>query len=60
MSIKRLDCRRCIYFYVTWDTSFPYGCKLFEVKSRQLPSVVVYQSLGTECDKYEEKQHKKV
>jgi hypothetical protein len=54
MSIKRVDCRNCKYYYITWDIYFPYGCKLFGVKSKQLPSAIVYQSLGSECDKYDE------
>lgn len=53
--MKRIDCRKCKYYYVTWNVQFPYGCKLFSVKSKQMPSVIVYKSLGKQCDKYESK-----
>jgi hypothetical protein len=34
----------------------PYGCKSFGFKTRQLPSVVVYQSSGKSCQGFEEKE----
>ena len=58
MTIGNVNCRKCIYFYITWDNRFPYGCKLYEVKSRQLPSMVVYQSIGKMCESFKEKVNK--
>ena len=52
MKIERIDCRKCIYYYITWDVNFSYGCRLFEIKSKQLPYVIVFQSLGTQCDNF--------
>ena len=49
------NCRKCVHSYITWDNRFPYGCKLFGIKSGQIPSVVVYQSSGKKCEGFEEK-----
>lgn len=50
-----INCIKCKNYYVTWDNSFPKGCKLFGFKSRQLPSVLVKQATGSECKNFEEK-----
>lgn len=56
MKNTNVNCQKCIYYFITWDNKFPYGCKLFGVKSRQLPSVIVYKSLGKVCDNFIEKK----
>jgi hypothetical protein len=43
------NCLKCVYFSVTWDKKFPRGCSVFGVKSRELPSAVVYRSTGRHC-----------
>ncbi len=43
------ECGKCRYFYVTWDASFPYGCKGFGMKSKRSPSLSVYLASGTKC-----------
>ena len=50
------NCRKCVHHYITWDNKFPYGCRLFGIKSKQTPSVVVYQSIGKMCEGFEEKK----
>ncbi|WPC43507.1 uracil-DNA glycosylase [Clostridium sp. JS66] len=52
MTIEMVQCRKCKYYYITWDKNFPYGCKLFKVKSKQMPSIIVYQSIGKQCGNY--------
>lgn len=59
MNSKKVDCKKCKYYYITWDVAFPYGCKVYEVKSKQMPSIIVYQSLGKECESYEIKDRMK-
>jgi hypothetical protein len=44
------NCHLCEYFHVTWDRSFPMGCKYFGFKTRQLPSVEVLTSSGMQCN----------
>lgn len=46
------DCLKCAFFYVTWDSHFPRGCKVFEIKSRDLPSSVVLASTGRPCPSF--------
>ena len=58
MENGKVNCKKCMYHYITWDNSFPYGCKLYGVKSKQLPSVIVSQSIGKACDSFLEKKAK--
>ncbi len=51
-----IDCRKCRYFYITWNPKFPYGCKSFGMKTKQIPSKEVYISSGKECLKFEKKE----
>ena len=55
MPSERINCRNCKFYYITWDANMPHGCKAFGFKTRQIPSVVVYQSSGQACQGYEEK-----
>lgn len=48
----KIDCMKCKYFYITWDSNSPRGCKYFNFKSKQLPSTVVLQSSGEACLKF--------
>ncbi len=34
---KRIYCKNCINYYITWDKKFPHGCKLWGIKSMQMP-----------------------
>jgi hypothetical protein len=51
-----IDCFTCIHFYVTWDKKHPRGCKALGFKSREIPSLVVFQSSGYDCLRYKEKK----
>jgi hypothetical protein len=48
-------CRNCRYYYITWDTRQPHGCKAMNFKSRRPPSLVVRQSSGKECMRFQPK-----
>lgn len=52
-------CRNCKYFQISWDASMPNGCRLYAIKSKQMPSVIVKQSSGVECLGFEVKPAKK-
>ena len=56
--IKNINCFKCVYFYITWDPKFPKACKFFEFKSRGMPSITVFQSTGSNCIAFEEKEGK--
>ncbi len=47
--MKRINCRRCQHYFVTWQAGKPHGCKAYGFKSAQIPSMVVFQSSGSEC-----------
>ncbi len=49
---KRIICRQCRFYYITWDTRHPHGCRAMKFKSRRPPSLVVRQSSGRECLHY--------
>ena len=49
------NCRKCSHFYITWDPSFPRGCRLFGFKSALKPSDMVFEATGGTCQNYKEK-----
>ena len=50
--MKRINCRRCEFYFVTWEKGKPHGCKAYGFKSPQIPSLVVFQSSGTDCSMF--------
>lgn len=50
---RELECRRCRHYFVTHDPRAPHGCRLFAIKSRNLPAVEVGRASGRECQAYE-------
>ncbi|MCK9472573.1 uracil-DNA glycosylase [Sulfurimonas sp.] len=57
--MKRINCRRCQYYYVTWEAQRPHGCKAYGFKSSQIPSLLVFQSTGSDCTMFKEKNPSK-
>jgi len=57
--MKRINCRKCEYYFVTWEAKQPHGCKAYGFKSATIPSMAVFQSSGTECTLFKEKQLRK-
>ncbi|WP_335508126.1 uracil-DNA glycosylase [Bacillus sp. JJ722] len=53
---QRINCVKCKHYFVTWDQHAPKGCKAFGFKSIQLPSMIVLQSSGQNCMKFDEKK----
>lgn len=43
------NCLECMHYYVTWDVSFPYGCRAMDFKSRRRPQLDVMESSGSPC-----------
>lgn len=50
-----VECTKCIYFMITWEKNFPYGCRAFGFKSKTHPSIEVVKAAGKECNKYSPK-----
>ena len=47
------DCLKCIHFSVSWDPAFPRSCRIFGIKSRDLPSISVYRATGNHCPSFQ-------
>jgi hypothetical protein len=59
METHRIACMRCVHYQATFDPKAPRGCKLYNFKSFSMPSVLVKQSTGQDCQSFEEKvKHK--
>lgn len=56
--MKRINCRKCEYYFVTWEAQRPHGCRAYGFKSMQIPSIVVFQSSGDDCTMFKEKGKK--
>jgi len=52
---KPVDCFNCKYFYTTWDVNNPRGCTAFGFKTIRLPSLVVLETSGDPCHKFQSK-----
>ncbi|MCY6371616.1 uracil-DNA glycosylase [Clostridium ganghwense] len=59
MDTKKINCRKCKYFYITWDAKSPYGCRAMGFKTKLMPSLVVFQSTGKNCLYFNEKNTNK-
>ncbi len=49
MKQERVNCFICKYFYITWESAFPNGCKAFGFKTKYFPSEVICSSSGMKC-----------
>lgn len=45
-------CRKCEFFYVTWDPAFPWGCKMFGLKTAGIPAIEVRNATGRHCPSF--------
>ncbi len=52
---KKLDCHGCKHYYVTWDERLPRGCRAMNFTSRRMPSDVVYENSGMDCQMFKPK-----
>jgi hypothetical protein len=55
---KKIRCHHCEYFFVTWETKHPYGCRSMNFKGKQIPSVVVFRTSGKKCMMFKAKEKK--
>jgi len=46
------NCLKCAYYKVSWDPARPHACEVFEIKSRLMPSVEVFNNAGGNCPSY--------
>ncbi|VBB07386.1 Hypothetical protein LUCI_2630 [Lucifera butyrica] len=55
MAKQAVLCLQCKYYYITWDKSFPYGCKAMGFKGALMPCLYVRQVSGTRCLSFADK-----
>ena len=58
MDSNPINCRRCRYYYVTWDKKFPYGCKAMGFKTARLPSLDGIHASGSPCLHFQTKDRR--
>ena len=44
-----MNCKKCRHFYITWDAAMPYGCRLYQFKSKAIPALTIEQQIGEAC-----------
>lgn len=54
----QIDCKKCRHYYITWDKSFPYGCRSMDFKSKVMPCISVVDASDMQCLKFQEKLKK--
>jgi hypothetical protein len=61
MTDMPIDCHKCIYYYVTWNSAFPHGCRGMGFISRRYPNIEVHRIMnGTSCLLFTAKKEKKL
>ncbi len=50
------NCLDCRHYYVTWDRSFPHGCKAMGFKCKKSPAVQVREASGMNCQLFLKKE----
>lgn len=53
--MQKVNCRQCRHYYITFDASAPYGCRIYGFKSKVTPSLAVFQSSGMACTLFSQK-----
>lgn len=43
---------RCVHYKVSWDPARPHACDVFEIKSRLMPAIEVYNNAGGNCPSF--------
>ena len=56
--VMKAKCFQCKHFYISWDQNFPRGCRAYKFTSERLPSVVVKESSGADCQLFAQKKKK--
>jgi hypothetical protein len=51
-----INCFSCLYFYITYDPQFPYGCRAVRFKARRMPAKEMSASSGIDCQFFARKE----
>ncbi|OFZ26544.1 MAG: hypothetical protein A2381_12495 [Bdellovibrionales bacterium RIFOXYB1_FULL_37_110] len=50
-----MNCSKCKFFYITWDSFAKYGCKAYKFKSKEMPCLSVKKISNQECQLFKDK-----
>ena len=53
--MQKIICQKCQFYFVTWQQDKPHDCKVYGIKSRFLPAMVVFHSSGMRYSFYKSK-----
>lgn len=49
---QAVTCLKCAHYYITFDPSFPYGCRALDFKCRRLPHYEVAAASNLPCQSF--------
>ncbi len=49
------NCNACMFFYITYEAHFRYGCRALDFKSQRLPMLDVLEASGQLCQFFQRK-----
>ncbi len=52
------NCLKCKFFFISLNDKFPRGCRIFNIKGKNIPSVDVKRFTGYECPVFEKRKEK--
>ncbi len=58
MDKKKIRCLDCEHYYITWDESYPYGCRKMGFKSKYAPRKAVFDMSEINCQAFSMKKRK--
>lgn len=54
----KVNCMKCKHYFITFDQAAPKGCRIYKIKSKQIPSQIVKQANnGSDCLGFEAKNN---
>jgi hypothetical protein len=56
---NKIRCLDCEHYFITWDSSYPYGCRKVGFKSKYVPRTAVFEMSDMNCLAFSRKKEKK-
>jgi hypothetical protein len=53
MAMEQINCLKCKHFFITFDELHPRGCRVFDLKTPNMPWVDVKKITGIICPAFE-------
>jgi len=55
---NKIRCTDCEHYFITWDATYPYGCRKMGFKSRFAPRNAVFEMSEMNCLAFSMKKRK--